>query len=90
LATRGSLRRTGTEISQEKFRRRRQQRRRTVHVVDVGGAIDHGDHGDHGLQPVGGLHLAAEGKLGAHFHEEKKGVVVFFLAVRSTQRQFKI
>jgi hypothetical protein len=51
-------------------------------VVDVGGAIDHGDHGDHGLQPVGGLHLAAEGKLGALFHEEKTGVVVFFLAVQ--------
>jgi hypothetical protein len=50
-------------------------------VVDVGGAIDHGDHRDHGLQPVGGLHLAAKGKLGALFHEEKKGVVVFFLAV---------
>jgi hypothetical protein len=55
----------------EKFRRRR--RRRTVHVDDVGGAIDHGDHGDHGLQPVGGLHLAAEGKLGALFHEGKNG-----------------
>jgi hypothetical protein len=49
-------------------------------VVNVGGAIDHGDHGDHGLQPVGRLHLAAERKLGALFHEEKTGVVVFFLA----------
>jgi hypothetical protein len=49
-------------------------------VVDVGGAIDYGDHSDHGLQPVGGLHLAAEGKVGALFHKEKTGVVVFFLA----------
>jgi hypothetical protein len=49
-------------------------------VVDVGGAIDHGDHGDHGLQPVGGLHLAAEGKLGELFPEEKTGVVFFFFA----------
>jgi hypothetical protein len=49
-------------------------------VVDVGGAINHGDHGDHCLQPVGGLHLAEEGKLGALFHEAKTGVVVFFLA----------
>jgi hypothetical protein len=52
-------------------------------VVDVGGAIDHRDHGDHGLQPVGRLHLAAEGRLGALFHKEKKSVVVFFLAVRN-------
>jgi hypothetical protein len=50
-------------------------------VVDVERAIDHSDHGDHGLQPVGGLHLAAEGKLGALFHEEKTGIVVFFLGV---------
>jgi hypothetical protein len=49
-------------------------------VVDVGGAINHGDHCDHCLQTVGGLHLAPEEKLGALFHEEKAGVVVFFLA----------
>jgi hypothetical protein len=47
-------------------------------VVDVGGAIDHGDHVGDYLQPVGGLHLAAEGKLGKVFHEEKTSVVVFF------------
>jgi hypothetical protein len=41
-------------------------------VVDVGGAINHGDHG---LQPVSGLHLAAERKLGALFHEEKKALL---------------
>jgi hypothetical protein len=35
-------------------------RRQIVHVVDVGGGVDHGDHGDHCLQPVGGLHLAPE------------------------------
>jgi hypothetical protein len=59
-------------------------------VVDVGGAIDHGDQGDHCLQPVGGLHLAAEGKLGILFHEEKTGVVVFFLAVIRSDRTSKI
>jgi hypothetical protein len=42
---------------------------------DVGRAIDHGDHGDHGLQPVGGLNLAAEGKLGALIHEEKRALL---------------
>jgi hypothetical protein len=57
-------------------------------VVNVGGAIDQGDHGDHGLQPVGGLHLAAEGNLGALFHEEKTGVVVFFLAVHTVEANF--
>jgi hypothetical protein len=49
-------------------------------VVDVGGAIDHGDHY---LQPVGGLHLAAEGKLSKVFHDKNTSVVVFFLTVLS-------
>jgi hypothetical protein len=42
-----------------------------VDVEGIGGAIDHGDQVGDYLQPVGGLHLAAEGKLGKVFHEER-------------------
>jgi hypothetical protein len=63
----------------KKFRPRR--RCRIVHVVDVGGAIDHGDHGDHYLQPAGGLQLAPEEKPDALFHEDKSGRCCLFLAV---------
>jgi hypothetical protein len=56
-------------------------RRRIVHVVDVGGGVDHGDHGDHCLQPVGGLLLAPEEVDLALSHGEKNGSCCFFLAV---------
>jgi hypothetical protein len=72
------------EVDQRRRRHPRRTRTRTFtdhHQIHKGGARGHGEHVGDYLQPVGGLHLAAEGKLGKVFHEEKTSVVVVFLAV---------